>query len=230
MCGRFTLTADPHVIQQKFNLKTPPEALQARYNIAPSQPVGVITNDDPTVLTFHRWGLIPSWAKEESIGNRMINARSETLAEKPSFRAAFKRRRCLIPADGFFEWTGEGKDRKPMYVHLKDHELFAFAGLWEVWHNPDGDEIRSCTIITSEPNDLVKPLHHRMAVILREEDYQTWLAPQEMDAKDLMPLLAPLESERMAVYEVSKVVNKPQNDIPACIEPIAAPPQQQNLL
>ncbi|GAB4508638.1 MAG: SOS response-associated peptidase [Anaerolineae bacterium] len=230
MCGRFTLTADLRAIQQHFHLQSLPEDIPPRYNIAPSQPIAVIANDDPTRLTFFRWGLVPSWSKDLAIGNKMINARAETLAEKPSFRSAFKRRRCLIPADGFYEWTGDGKNRKPMFLHLADRSVFAFAGLWEVWHGPDGEEVRSCTIITGEPNELVQPLHHRMAVILHEEDYDTWLQPGDMDAKELMPLLRPYESERMAVYEVSKAVNSPSNDTPECIAPIAEPPAQGSLL
>lgn len=230
MCGRFVLATDSIAIQQKFDLKTVPDNIQARYNIAPSQPVSVISNDNPSALSFYRWGLIPSWAKDISIGNKMINARGETLREKPSFRAAYKRRRCLIPANGFYEWAKDGKTKTPMYVHLKDHALFAFAGLWEIWHSPEGDEIRSCTIITTQPNALVAPLHHRMAVILHEEDYDTWLSPDEMPADKLQPLLRPYESDKMAVYEVSTLVNKPANDSPECILPASPPPAQQTLL
>ena len=140
-------------------------AYTARYNIAPTQPVAVITNQNSKALDFFTWGLIPSWSKDTSIGSKLINARSETAHEKPSFRAAFKRRRCLIPADGFYEWTKRDNKKIPMYVHLKDRKPFAFAGLWEIWQSKEGDEIRSCTILTTEPNDLIKPLHHRMAVI-----------------------------------------------------------------
>jgi putative SOS response-associated peptidase YedK len=221
MCGRFTLTADPQVIQQKFDLKTVPDEVTARYNIAPTQPVAVISNEDPTALTHYRWGLVPSWTKDISMGSRMINARSETAHEKPAFRAAFKRRRCLIPASGFYEWTPRGKSKVPMYIHLKDHELFAFAGLWEIWHSPDGDELRTCTILTSEPNDLVKPLHNRMAVILHEDDYDMWLSPDELPADALKPLLRPYEPARMDAYEVSTIVNSPANDTPECIAPVA---------
>ncbi len=230
MCGRYVLTANPQVIQQAFDLDVVPDQMQARYNIAPSQPVAVIANDDPKALTFFRWGLIPSWAKDPSIGNRMINARSETLAEKPSFRAAYKRRRCLIPANGFYEWTKRGKSKVPMFVHLKDQELFAFAGLWESWHDPDGGEIRTCTIITTEPNEVVKPLHHRMAVILHESDYDMWLSPDELGDEALKPLLRPFEADRMDVYEVSTLVNNVANDSAACIEPVDSPPQQPTLL
>src|SRR5690606_10699784 len=134
-----------------------------------------ITNENPQELTYHRWGLIPSWAKDVSIGNKLINARSETADEKPSFRSAFKRRRCLIPADGFFEWQKQDKNKVPMFIHMKDQSVFAFAGLWEVWHSPEGDEIRTATILTTEPNDLMANIHNRMPVILPRDAYEIWL-------------------------------------------------------
>lgn len=202
MCGRFVLAADGTAIQQQFNLTETP-TIEARYNIAPTQPVAVITNAEPTALTYHRWGLIPSWAKDPSIGSRMINARAETAHEKPSFRSAFKRRRCLIPASGFYEWTKRDSGKVPMYIHLDDHAPFAFAGLWEVWHSPDGGEIHSCTILTTEPNDLIKPLHNRMAVILDEADYDMWLSPDELPADALKPMLRPYRADAMRAYEVS---------------------------
>jgi putative SOS response-associated peptidase YedK len=228
MCGRFTLTADPELIQQTFNLDTIPASMTPRYNVAPSQPVAVITNENPRELTFHRWGLIPSWSKDPKIGNRMINARSETADEKPSFRAAFKRRRCLIPADGFYEWMSRKDGKAPMYIHLQDRELFAFAGLWEIWHSPQGDEMRTCTILTGDANEFIRPLHHRMPIILDRVDYDLWLSPDEMPSEALKPLMRSYDPERMAFYEVAKTVNSPANDTPACIEPFA-PPEQQTL-
>jgi putative SOS response-associated peptidase YedK len=226
MCGRFVLTASPEAIQQAFNLETMPQMMIPRFNIAPSQPVAVITNENPRELTFHRWGLIPSWSKDLKIGNSLINARAEGIEDKPSFRSAFKRRRCLIPADGFFEWSKSGgKDKTPMFVHLKNKDLFAFAGLWEIWRTPEGDEIRSCTIVTTEPNELVSQFHHRMAVILHPEDYGTWLTPGEVPAPVLKDLLRPYEADKMAYYEVSKMVNSPNNDTPDCIEPLVHPSQ-----
>ena len=225
MCGRFVLTADGELIQQQFDLQFTPEGITARYNIAPGQPIAVITNSDPANLTFHRWGLIPSWAKDAKIGNRLINARAETLHEKPSFKNAYKRRRCLIPSNGFYEWAKHGNAKKPMYIHLKDHALFAFAGLWETWNSPHGDEITTCTIITTEPNDVVKPLHHRMAVILRPENYKTWLSTEEMLPDSLQPLLQPYNANRMEAYEVSRFVNSPANDTPQCIEAVDSPQQ-----
>lgn len=230
MCGRYVLTANSQAIQQAFDLESAPGEMKARYNIAPSQPVAVIANDDPKALTFFRWGLIPSWAKDPAIGNRMINARAETLAEKPSFKAAYKRRRCLIPANGFYEWAKRGKSKVPMFVHLKQQALFAFAGLWESWHDPDGGEIRTCTIITTEPNEVARPLHNRMAVILRQEDYAMWLSPDEMGSDVLQPLLRPYDAEQMDAYEVSTFVNKVSNDAPVCIEPVKPPPEQPTLL
>lgn len=229
MCGRFVLNANGEAIQQQFDLKTTPEVV-ARYNIAPTQPVAVVSNDNPDELTYYRWGLVPRWAKDLSIGSKMINARSETVEEKPSFKHAFKRRRCLIPASGFYEWTAtRDKKKVPMYVHLKDHELFAFAGIWERWQNPDGDEIRTCTILTTEPNDMLREYHHRMAVILPKEDYELWLSSDELPPTALKPLLTAYDEDKMGVYQVSTDVNKVSNDLPHLIEPYN-PPQQQTLL
>lgn len=225
MCGRFVLTADPEIIQKAFNLTVPPEQMQPRFNIAPSQPVAVVTNKAPDELTHHRWGLVPSWSKDIKIGNKMINARAETLHEKPSFRAAYKRRRCLIPANGFYEWAKTDDGKKPMYIHMADHAVFAFAGLWEIWQDSDGNELRTCTIITTKPNKLVEPLHHRMAVILRPEDYDLWLSQDEMKPQELAPVLQPFDVDAMAVYEVSKTVNSPANDGPSLIDPVSAPAQ-----
>lgn len=222
MCGRFVLDASAEAVQQAFNLETTPD-LVPRFNIAPSQAVGIISNQDPHALTFVRWGLIPSWAKDAAIGNQMINARAETAAEKPSFKNALRRRRCLIPANGFYEWPQKGGP--PVYVHLQDHALFAFAGLWEVWHSPTGEEIRSCTILTSEPNDFVKAFHHRMAVIMRPENYAAWLDPDERTAMEVMPLLNPIDADAMRAYEVSKAVNSPSNDSPDLIQPLRSADQ-----
>lgn len=230
MCGRYTLTATPEAIQQAFNLGTLPDDLPPRYNIAPTQHVPIITNHAPDVLTIVRWGLIPSWSRDAAAAARMINARAETVDEKPSFRSAFKRRRCLIPADGFFEWTAQqGGRKRPYYIHHVDHAVFAFAGLWELWHSPEGDEVQTCTIITSEPNDLIRPLHNRMAVILDPADYDLWLSPDELPAAALKPLLRPYPAEKMAAYPVSTLVNSPANDTPQTIIP-DEPPEQGSML
>ncbi len=221
MCGRFVLIADPNVIQQSFNLDSTVD-FAPRYNIAPTQYVPIITNEHPRALSLLRWGLIPSWAKEESIGNKLINARAEGIGDKPSFRSAIKRRRCLVPASGFYEWQkGDGKSKTPMYIHLKDADVFAFAGLWEVWHSLDGSELRTFTIITTNANDFMQPIHDRMPVILHPSDYDQWLEPGDVPASVLQPLLRPYELAAMTAYAVSRAVNTPSIDDPQLIEPVA---------
>lgn len=223
MCGRFVLVADPEVIQQQFDLSALP-VTGPRYNIAPTQPVGVITNEEPRTLSVLQWGLIPSWAKDDSMGGKMINARSETVEEKPAFRSAFKRRRCIVPASGFYEWQQQTKANKtPFYIQPKDETLFGLAGLWELWYSPDGGELLTFTILTTEANTFMQQYHHRMPVILRPEDYDTWLTPGEVPADVLRPLLYQFDSDAMTAYEVSKLVNKPMNDMPECIAPLEAP-------
>jgi len=223
MCGRFTLTVDPTDLKEAFGWVDFGNAeFTPRYNIAPTQPLAVVANTGENKLDFFTWGLVPFWAKDPSIGNRMINARSETLAEKPSFKNAFKRRRCLILADGFYEWQkipGE-KTKQPIYIHMKDGKPFAFAGLWEEWNSPDGSQILSATIITTSPNKLVAPIHNRMPVILPESAYPQWLTPGEVDVQKLNPLLSPFDANQMAAYPVSKMVNSPQNESPNNIKPL----------
>jgi len=220
MCGRFTLTLDPDEVQTAFNLSEPPPAdLAPRYNIAPSQAVAVIANGTSRKLEFFKWGLIPSWAKDPKIGNRLINARAETLAEKPSFRAALKKRRCLILADGFYEWKKEAKTKTPMYLQLKGGEPFAFAGLWETWKSPDDELIKSCTIITTGPNALVEKIHDRMPVILPVKAYDLWLSPDELPAEKTLPLLKPFAATQMKAVSVSPLVNNPAFDSRECIIP-----------
>lgn len=222
MCGRFTLTVDAHQIREAFPWITVPEGIQPRYNVAPSQPVAVVANDGKNELNYFTWGLVPFWAKDPSIGNRMINARAETLSEKPSFKNAFRYRRCLVLADGFYEWVAEPgtKSKTPMYIHLKNKRPFAFAGLWESWNPPDGSELLSCTIITTEPNPLVAKLHNRMPVILHESDYPLWLRTDEVELAELQAILAAYPAEEMSYYPVSKQVNNPANESPACIKPL----------
>jgi len=219
MCGRFTLTVDPGQLQEAFPWVDIPENIAQRYNIAPSQPVGIVPNDGKNRLDFYNWGLIPFWAKDPKIGNRMINARSETLEEKPSFRGSFKYKRCLVLADGFYEWRKQpGKTSKvPYFIHLKDHSPFAFAGLWDAWHSDDGSEVRSFTIITTEPNELIEQIHNRMPVILAQDSYQAWIKEGENDAQLLKSFLRPYPSDEMDAYPVSRAVNSPQNDSPECI-------------
>jgi putative SOS response-associated peptidase YedK len=181
MCGRFTLTVDADSIQMHFPWLTDiPPQIAPRYNIAPTQPIAVVANNRPEAVTHMVWGLIPFWAKDPKIGSRMINARSETLAEKPSFKHAYKRRRCLVLTDGFYEWVkrpGE-KAKTPYLIRMQDDTPFAFAGLWEQWQSEEGSQLQSATIITTEPNELIAPLHNRMPVILPEQHYQDWLTPE----------------------------------------------------
>ena len=222
MCGRFTLTIDPLHLQQAFPWAVIPDDLPPRYNVAPSQPIAVIPNDGQNMLSLYKWGLIPSWSKDPSIGNRMINARAETLAEKPSFRNAYRRRRCLILSDGFYEWQQNpaAKGKQPVFIRFKDRHPFAFAGLWEIWNSPDGSEIRSCTIITTQPNAHLQPIHNRMPVILPRDAYQAWLIPEERTPEKLNYLLVPYPSEEMVAFPVSKMVNSPQVDSPDLIKPL----------
>lgn len=221
MCGRFTLTADPEVVRDLFSLTAIPDGMEPRYNVAPTQPVAVITNDDPSSLTFHRWGLVPSWAKDITIGNKLINARAETAHEKPSFRAAFRRRRCLIPTTGFYEWKQADGGKLPHFIFLRNTPVFAFAGLWEIWYSPEGDELRTCTILTTSANETVRPLHERMPVILKPEDYAQWLEGGEQPAERLIPLMKPYDPAAIDIYEVSRLVNRATVDTPELIEPVA---------
>jgi putative SOS response-associated peptidase YedK len=222
MCGRFTLTVDPGDLADFYPGTSVPEQMQARFNIAPTQPVAVVANTGENKLDYYVWGLVPSWAKDPSIGSRMINARAETLAEKPSFRTPFRRKRCLVLADGFYEWkkSPTSSAKQPMYIYLKSRQPFAFAGLWDQWFAPDGSEVRSCTIITTEPNELLQPIHNRMPVILKRDAFAAWLVPQEQTPERLSSLLVPYPSSEMAAHEVSRLVNKPENDTRACIQPI----------
>jgi putative SOS response-associated peptidase YedK len=203
MCGRFALAAEEEDFERVLpGLKV--DVLPVpRYNIAPTQPVALVLNDGNFALTLARWGLIPSWAKDPSIGSRMINARAETLLEKPSFRLPFLRQRCLIWATGFYEWKKEGTRKQPMFLHLKQR-LFAFAGLWSIWH-----EQPTCSIITTGANSLVAPIHDRMPVILEPKDYLTWLTHGEQKAELLQGCLRPYPAEEMATYPVSRAVNNP---------------------
>jgi putative SOS response-associated peptidase YedK len=222
MCGRFTLAADTTTLTETFPGLEISETLPQRYNITPSQEVAVISNTGENKLDLFYWGLIPSWAKDPKIGNRMINARGETVAEKPSFRAAYKRRRCLVLADGYYEWRKEEGSRlkTPIYIRLKSEKPFAFAGLWEAWRPPGEDEsVHSCTIITCPPNAFMEQIHHRMPVILPPDAYSLWLEPLEQTADTLNPLLKAYPADEMTAYAVSRFVNRPQNDSPDCIAP-----------
>ena len=223
MCGRFTQTASPEVLAQQFALTDPP-LFTPRYNIAPTQQVATIRlNPDSAKreCVMLRWGLIPSWAKDAKIGNQCINAKAETVAEKPSFRSAFKKRRCLVVATGFYEWQVQGRTKQPMWIGLGNKHPFAFAGLWEHWKPAEGEPLETCTIITTEPNDLMAPIHNRMPVILSPPGYDQWLDPTFQQAEPLKALLHPYPSEELMAYPVSTLVNNPRHDAPQCLEPVS---------
>lgn len=219
MCGRFTLTQSAETIAEIFDLSEVPQFVPG-YNIAPTQPVPVIRAKETRQFDYLYWGLIPSWSKDPSIGTRLINARSETVTEKPSFRTAFKRRRCLIVADGFYEWRRVGSKKQPYYFRLKNGQPFGFAGLWEHWQSPEGDEVESCTILTTAANDLVHPVHDRMPVILHSSDYDSWLDPAGQATDQISTLLRPYPEAEMDAYPVSNKVNNARNDSPDCIAPL----------
>lgn len=223
MCGRFVLMTPGRSLAEKFGLSEEP-FLEPRYNIAPTQMVAIIRlrpEASERALVFVKWGLIPFWAKDRSIAPKLINARAETAAEKPAFRAAFKYRRCLIPADGFYEWQSRPKRAKqPYLITASDGKPFAFAGLWEHWESPDGEVAESCTILTTDSNELVQVLHDRMPVILHEKDYELWLDPDIKDPKLLKPLLQSYPADKMKSYPVTTRVNKADYDAPECVEKI----------
>lgn len=220
MCGRFTITLEPADFQEDLEVGDFPADFQPRYNVAPTQPVAAVRDVDSRRVEWFKWGLIPFWAKDPSIGERMINARSETLAEKPSFKQSFARRRCLILADGFFEWkrTTGTPGSTPYYIYLKDRKPFAFAGLWDQWQKPGEEVTLSCTIITCAPNELISPLHDRMPVILDRLTAWEWLKPTPVE--QLNTFLRPYPAEKMALAEVSRLVNNPRVDTPEIIQPV----------
>ena len=211
MCGRFSLTANEAELNLRFELAGGNAPYVPRYNGAPTQMMAVITNENPKKLSYFRWGLIPPWAKDISIGNKMINARAETITEKPSFRIPLFSKRCLVPADGFYEWQ-QDTVKQPFRIFIKDNPIFSMAGLWERWKSPEGNIIESFNIITTEANSFMKPIHNRMPVILKQEDEKTWLASK--DSVEILSLLKPYSSEEMDAYPVSKLVNSPKNDVP----------------
>ncbi len=222
MCGRYTLRTEPSQIAKLFDLDEDDEYpdLAPRYNIAPTQDVAAVrlnSEKDRRELVLLRWGLIPFWAKEAKIGNRMINARAETVAEKPSFRSAFAKRRCLVVADGFYEWQKTGGKKQPYFIHRQDDEPFAFAGLWESWKHGE-EEIQSCTIITTTANAVMEPLHDRMPVILAAEGFPVWLDPEFKDRESLKGLLRPCDPDLLEAYPVGTQVNNPRNDSPEILK------------
>ena len=224
MCGRYSLVTDYDTLQTRFDIKNERRLqILPRYNIAPTQEIAVITNSlQGNQLTTMKWGLIPPWATSPSLGTRMINARAETLLERRSFKSAFLHRRCLIPADGFYEWMPAAPKRIPMRITLPNTNLFAFAGLWEAWHNPTtGTWIKSCSVITTSANDLMKPIHNRMPVILKPTNEASWIDSSTEDAGTLQQLLQPYDQTEMDAYEVATLVNSPRNDTVDCIARIS---------
>lgn len=219
MCGRFTLAARPEELLAEFEGFDLDSEIPPRYNVAPTQEVLVIPNDGENRGQFLRWGLIPFWAKDENIGNKLVNARSESALEKPAFRHAFRKGRCLIPADGFYEWKKEPEGKQPYHITMADGKPFAMAGLWERWTPKEGgEEVRTFTILTTAGNDLVKDLHDRMPVILPKEAWERWM-DRGQAAEDLQDLMVPFPAEKMALRPVSKAVNNARNEGPQCLEP-----------
>jgi len=223
MCGRYTLSTPSDLLADLLEIQ-PAAELTARYNIAPTQEAPVIrlagdaTGDRE--LTLLKWGLVPFWAEDPSIGNRMINARAETVAEKPSFRTSFKKRRCIVPADGFYEWQKTGSGKQPYFFRLKSRQPFGMAGLWDRWEKGDGEPIETFTILTTQPNELVARAHHRMPVLLNQRQIGLWLDPTADTAPDLGALWNPYPAAEMEGFPVSTYVNNPANDTPRCIEPL----------
>lgn len=226
MCGRYTLTSPGEVVAEIFELPDVPPILP-RYNLAPTQEAAVVrvaAPGAPRTLDRLRWGLIPWWAKDPAIGNRMINARAESAADRPAYRDSFRRWRCLVPADGFYEWKKlAAKSKQPYLIRRQDRLPFAFAGLWSSWRGPESDRpVETFTILTTEPNDLLRPLHDRMPVILDRRDFAAWLDPANRDLARLQALLAPAPTGGWEAVPVSRAVNSPDHDEPDCIEPLAA--------
>ena len=221
MCGRFTLFEADKVLSREFGVSGI-SPLSPRYNIAPSQPVACVRAVPAGAgreFALMRWGLIPSWSKDPAIGNRLINARSETAREKPSFRSAFRRHRCLIPASGFYEWQRRERGKQPFYIRMRDGRPFAFAGLWERWEPPDGAAVETCAILTTGANAILAPIHDRMPVIMPPGGYDRWLDPAIRDPDSVTPLLVPFPPEMMIAFPVGTRVNAPSNDDPGCVEP-----------
>ncbi|MFW9924901.1 MAG: SOS response-associated peptidase [Candidatus Thorarchaeota archaeon] len=243
MCGRFARFSPAHIFRMLFQLDEFFD-IPAQYNIAPGQDVyavrGIIIRDDQqrtaSSLPYVRevaplkWGLIPFWSKDPSIGMKMINSRSETIQEKPAFREPFKKRRCLIPADGFYEWQKQ-KDgsKQPFYIHMNDKKPFAFGGIWDKWKNPDGNIVESFSILTTKPNELLKPIHDRMPVIIEPKKFDKWLNPEIQEPTELVPLLEPFQATKMEAYPISPFINSPKNNSEQCILPLEEKFKQQKL-
>jgi putative SOS response-associated peptidase YedK len=226
MCGRYAIHANPEVVALQFALDKAPE-FKASYNVCPGSEILVVraARDGRRVARPHRWGLIPHWAKDPAIGNKLANARGESLAERPAFRDAFRQWRCLVPASGFYEWQTRAGRKYPWYIKPLDAELFALAGITALWNG-----VRTVSLITTDPNELMRPIHDRMPVIVAPEDYARWLDPAEHDVAELMRYVRPYPADRMSACRVSTRVSKPENDDPSLVEPAADGPVQSELL
>lgn len=222
MCGRYALGLEAEELQEAFPDFIFPDQVQPRFNIAPSQPILTLPNDGTNKATFYSWGLVPSWAKDPAIGHNLINARAETLGEKPAFRGAYKYHRCLIFSSGFFEWQAQPgtKGKLPYYIKMKSGKPFAFAGLWDTWQAPDGSVMNSATIITTAPNELMAPIHTRMPVILPLDCYTQWIDPNPQPPSRFDSILSPYPAEEMEALPISRLVNSPDNDSPEVILPV----------
>jgi putative SOS response-associated peptidase YedK len=219
VCGRFVTIIPPEILAKIFGLIEVPR-VEPRYNVAPTQNIGVVRCcDDSSHNRFDvlKWGLVPSWSKDLSFGSHLINARSETVAEKPTFRHAIKYRRCIVPTSGFFEWDHSGGKKQPYYIHLANHSPMCLAGLWESWKAPDGSELETFTILTTAANNLVEPIHDRMPVILYPDTFNLWLSHNMHNPEQLKPLYTPFPADEMTAYKVPDLVNNPRFDSPACI-------------
>jgi len=217
MCGRFTMTSPWELLRERFGVDIPEMQYHYRYNAAPGQDLWVIPEETPNQAQLFHWGLVPFWAKDPKIGNRLINARAETVAEKPAFRTPFRKHRCLVLADGFYEWDKKGAKRVPYRVVLKDERPFAFAGICDYWKDEKGKELKSFSIITTDANDLISRIHDRMPVILSPKDEKEWLDP-ELEITKAVEMLHPYPAEEMKMYPVSTLVNSPKNDLPEVIK------------
>lgn len=229
MCGHIILFSAPHVLAEKFFLDEVP-VLSPRYNIAPASDIaGVVPNPRSVgrLVKMFRWGLVPPWSKGSEVGVKMINARSETVLEKPSFREAFLARRCLVPVDGFFEWQKRENGKQPFLFRRKDQTVFALAGLWEKWQDDQGQPLETCTILTTTANSTMRPIHHRMPVVLPEAGWKDWLDLPGDKADHLLKLLRPSSPDILLAHPVTRKVNKPAFDQPECLEPVWDDPQGQ---
>jgi len=220
MCGRYSFILEDEMIKERFGVTVRSAIYKARYNCAPTQKLSVISNENPGELSLYRWGLIPFWAKDTAIGNKLINAKSETILEKPSFRTSFKSRRCLVLSDGFYEWR-KGTVKTPFRIKRRDGSAFAMAGIWDKWTSPEGEEIRSFAILTTTPNSLMEKIHDRMPVILDPETEKKWIGNTSQES--LLELLKPCKSSSLLAYPISSLVNSPRYDAVDILEPVGEP-------